>query len=569
MERREPSGRRSLEPVFSTFDLGWLARHSWIPLFAGTHGTLIVEIGYPFLTSGRTAPARLMGHRNDRIAPRSTCLFMGLVFFSSVMILLTSSLFLIPEELVEGAVAPRRIPVQATLLVAFCLLSLGHEARGEAGRRETARDETARADTDGRGTGLSPDVAPLVRRLMARDQIPGLAVGVVERGQLVFARGFGYRDVDRRLPVTPDTLFPLGSCSKAFTATAIALLADEGKIALDTPVRNYLPEFSLQDPVASATLTTRDILTHRSGLPRHDLFWYQAPFSRDELYHRLRFLEPSGPPRAQWRYNSLMFVVAGRIVEKVSGESWESFVQSRILVPLHMSRALLSPEAMETDSDHAVPYALRDGRVQKIPMLTHLSAIAPAGAVQASVNDLARWLTFHATRSPALLGEGMWSDLHRPQAEMPAAAEPEVQHRYYALGWIHESYRGHPLVLHNGAIDGFTMHLGFLPETGQGLILLMNRDLATAALMALALQRLRSPSRGLEPLDWEGRLKETPDALQDVSDSVLDFPIETVVGRYEHPAYGALTIRAEGDRLAMEFRALRLTLVYEGERRFL
>ena len=241
---------------------------------------------------------------------------------------------------------------------------------------------------------------------MARDQIPGVAVGVVERGHLVFARGFGYRDVDNHLPVTPDTLFPLGSCSKAFTATAIALLADEGRIALDAPVRTYLPDFSLEDPVASATLTTRDLLTHRSGLPRHDLFWYQAPFSRDELYRRLRFLEPSGPPRARWRYNSLMFVVAGRIVEKVSGESWESFVQARILVPLDMRRTLLSAEAMETDSDHASPYAMREGSVQEIPMLKRLSAIAPAGAVQTSVRDLARWLTFHATRSPGFSGKG-------------------------------------------------------------------------------------------------------------------------------------------------------------------
>jgi CubicO group peptidase (beta-lactamase class C family) len=403
---------------------------------------------------------------------------------------------------------------------------------------------------------------------MARDQIPGLAVGVVERGHIVFARGFGYRDVDKRLPVTPDTLFPLGSCSKAFTATAIALLADEGSISIDTSVRTYLPDFSLEDPVASATLTARDILTHRSGLPRHDLFWYQAPFSRDELYHRLRFLEPGGPPHAQWRYNSLMFVVAGRIVEKVSGESWESFVQARILQPLNMRRTLLSAEAMETDPDHAAAYALRNGRAQKIPMLKHLSAIAPAGAVQTSVNDLARWLTFHATRSPALLGEGMWRELHRPQAEMPAPAEPEVQHPYYALGWIHEIYRDHPLVVHNGAIDGFTMHLGFLPETGQGLILLMNRDLATAALMALAYSAY-DRLLGLEPLDWEGRLKEMPEPLQDVPDIALDFPIETVVGRYEHPAYGMLTVRAKGDELAMEFRTLRLTLVYQGERRFL
>jgi CubicO group peptidase (beta-lactamase class C family) len=419
-----------------------------------------------------------------------------------------------------------------------------------------------------RKTALSDDYAPLVRRVMARDQIPGVAVGVVEGGHLVFARGFGYRDVDKHLPVTPDTLFALGSCSKTFTATAIALLADEGRIALDAPVRTYLADFSLQDPVASATLTPRDLLTHQSGLPRHDFFWYQAPFSRDELYDRLRFLEPSGPPRTRWQYNSLMFVVAGRVVEQVSGESWETFVQSRILVPLDMRRTVLSAEAMETDSDHASPYAMREGTLREIPMLKRLSAIAPAGAVQTSVRDLARWLTFHATRSPALLGEDLWRELHRPQAEMPAPDQPEVQHRYYALGWTHESYRGHPLVVHNGAIDGFTVHMGFLPESGQGLIVLMNRDLATEALMALAYSAY-DRLLGLEPLDWERRLEEVPTQLQDVRDIALDFPIEEVVGRYDHPAYGALTIRADGSRLVMQFRTLRFALVYQGGRRFL
>jgi len=403
---------------------------------------------------------------------------------------------------------------------------------------------------------------------MARDQIPGVAVGVVERGHLVFARGFGYRDVDNHLPMTSDTLFPLGSCSKAFTATAIALLVDEGRIALDTPVRTYLPDFFLKDPLASATLTTRDLLTHRSGLPRHDLFWYEAPFTRDELYHRLRFLEPNGPPRTQWRYNSLMFVVAGRIVERVSGESWERFVRARILLPLNMRRTLLSPEAMETDSDHASPYAIHQGRLQKIPMMKRMTAIAPAGAVQSSVRDLARWLTFHATRSPGLLGEGLWRELHRPQAEMPEWDQPEVQHPYYALGWIHESYRGHPLVIHNGSIDGFTVHLSFLPETGQGLIILMNRDDATPALRALAYSAY-DRLLGLEPLDWEARFKELPAPLQDVREIALDFPIEEVVGRYEHPAYGALTVRAKGDKLAMQFRTFGLTLAYQGKRRFL
>jgi CubicO group peptidase (beta-lactamase class C family) len=403
---------------------------------------------------------------------------------------------------------------------------------------------------------------------MARDQIPGVALGIVERGRLVFARGFGYRDVTKQLPVTPDTLFPLGSASKAFTATAVALLADQGTLALDAPVRTYLADFSLKDPVAAATLTTRDLLTHRSGLPRHDLFWYRAPFSRDELCRRLRFLEPSGPSRTRWRYNSLMFVVAGRVVERLSGESWESFVRERILGPLNMPRTRVSAEAMEADPDHASPYAMRAGRVQEIPMLKGIRAIAPSGGVQSSVRDLARWLTFHATRSPRILGDRMWRELHRPQVDMPAPDQPEVTNPGYALGWIHESYRGHPLLVHNGAIDGFTVHLGFLPGTGQGLILLMNRDSATEAQMALAYS-VYDRLLGLEPLDWERRLREKPAPLQEVRDIAPDLPIAELVGSYEHPAYGALTVRMQGNRLALLFRGRGLALAYQGGRRFL
>lgn len=162
----------------------------------------------------------------------------------------------------------------------------------------------------------------------------------------------------------------------------------------------------------------------------------------------------------------------------------------------------------------------------------------------------------------------MWCELHRPQAKMPESDQPEVRQRYYALGWIHESYRGHRLVAHEGAIDGFVVHVGFLPETGQGLIVLMNRDFATEALMAIAYS-LYDRLLGLEPLDWEQRLKEMPTALTKVRETALDFSIEEVAGKYEHPAYGPFTVRAEGDRLVMQFRTLHCTLVYQGERRFL
>jgi hypothetical protein len=232
-----------------------------------------------------------------------------------------------------------------------------------------------------------------------------------------------------------------------------------------------------------------------------------------------------------------------------------------------MHRSLLSAEAMEIDSDHASPYALQQGRAKKIPMLKRLGAIAPAGAVQSTLRDLARWLTFQGTRSPRLLGERMWRELHRPQARMPASEEPEVQERYYALGWIHERYRGHPIVVHNGAIDGFTVHLGFLPETGQGLILLMNLEDATEAQMALAYSAY-DRLLGVRPIDWEARLRKTPTRLQSVREVALDLPIEEVVGRYEHPGYGVITVQPEEGKLAMRFRTFHSRLAYQGKRRF-
>ncbi len=164
--------------------------------------------------------------------------------------------------------------------------------------------------------------------------------------------------------------------------------------------------------------------------------------------------------------------------------------------------------------------------------------------------------------------ESLFRELHRPYAQMPASDPPEVQQRSYALAWIHERYRGHPLLVHNGIIDGFTVHLGFVRETEQGLIVLINRDSATEALMALAYSAY-DRMLGLAPLDWASRLQETPIPTKKVRSVAVDFPIEEVVGKYEHPGYGELAVEAESGQLRIEFRTLRLALIYRGRRRFL
>src|SRR5215468_6078573 len=206
-----------------------------------------------------------------------------------------------------------------------------------------------------------------VEQVMKDWKVPGLAVAVVKDGKVIYAKGFGYRDVKKGLKVTPDTLFAIGSCSKAFTATAMAILADEGKLDWDKPVRNYLPDLMLHDGYATEHIRPRDLVTHQSGLPRHDMVWYGSPLSRKELYDRLRYLEPSRPLHAKYQYNNLMFMTAGLLVERLSGVTWEQFVRTRILDPLGMKNTNFSVSDSEKSSDFAQPYSEVKGQTRRIP----------------------------------------------------------------------------------------------------------------------------------------------------------------------------------------------------------
>ncbi|MGH9800472.1 MAG: serine hydrolase domain-containing protein, partial [Blastocatellia bacterium] len=169
-----------------------------------------------------------------------------------------------------------------------------------------------------------------VEQVMKDWKVPGLSLAIVKDGKIVYAKGYGYRDVVKKLPVTPDTLFAIGSNSKSFTAAALGILADEGKLDWDKPVREYMPDFRLYDEYATANLRVRDLVSHQSGLPRHDLLWYGSPLSRKELFDHLRYLEPNRKLHEKYQYNNLMFMTAGFLVERLSGQTWEEFVSKRI-----------------------------------------------------------------------------------------------------------------------------------------------------------------------------------------------------------------------------------------------
>ncbi|HUU20955.1 MAG TPA: serine hydrolase domain-containing protein, partial [Phycisphaerae bacterium] len=230
-----------------------------------------------------------------------------------------------------------------------------------------------------------------VPRAMKAWSVPGMAVAAVQGRRCVMAEGFGLRDRKRRLPVTPRTLFGIGSVTKAFTATAVGILVDEGRLTWDTPVREVLEGFRLQDRVATERTTPRDLLCHRTGLPRHDNAWYGLTLSRRQLFARLRHLPPSKDFRSGWQYQNMMFMVAGLVVEAVSGQTWEQFVRTRLFEPLGMRGANCSAAETQAGDDYALPYKRKAGRAVRTAM-DDLSSLGPAGGINAGAADMARWL---------------------------------------------------------------------------------------------------------------------------------------------------------------------------------
>src|SRR5437868_3372735 len=243
--------------------------------------------------------------------------------------------------------------------------------------------------------GIPDDLERFIPAQMQHWKVPGLAIAVVQNGQVIYSRGFGLRDVKGNLPVTTKTIFAIGSISKSFTSLSMGILNDEGKLDWDKPLRQYLPEFQMYDPVASERMTPRDLISHRVGMAGHDLVWYSSDFSREDLVRRLRFLQSDQDFRSGFKYNNLLVTTAGYLVEKASGQSWEDFVRHRIFEPLQVNSSNFSVLESQKSSDFAHPYSKGEdrGEVSEIPFHV-MSAIGPAGSINSNVEDMARYAIF-------------------------------------------------------------------------------------------------------------------------------------------------------------------------------
>jgi CubicO group peptidase (beta-lactamase class C family) len=413
-----------------------------------------------------------------------------------------------------------------------------------------------------------------VAEVMAEWQVPGLAVAAVRDGEILLSRTYGLRDPERGLPVTPRTLFALGSVAKTFTATGLAILAEEGRLDWDRPLQAYLPDFALMDPEASRRITPRDLVSHRSGLPRHDVLWYAEAFDRAELLHRLRYLRPTKALGEAFQYQNLMFMAAGILAGRLAGSTWEDFTRRRLLEPLGMTATRLSLGAFLSAPEIALPY-FPGGNGREAVAFRNTDEIAPAGGVYSNLEEMVRYLRFHmgAGRLDGrrLLSPAGAAERRRLQVRLGPAGNPkETGTEGYGLGFYLARYRGRPVVRHGGAIDGYLARLSFMPEDGLGLVVLSNLSGGNPVPRLVAFH-LYDRLLGLDRLPWAERRRDadrrraaagTAEAERPPPDARPPArPLAAYAGRYRHPAYGELRIEARDGALAGRFNDIGFALM--------
>ncbi|MEW6364699.1 MAG: serine hydrolase [Acidobacteriota bacterium] len=413
--------------------------------------------------------------------------------------------------------------------------------------------------------------------------VPGIGVGIVVKDKLVFAKGYGYRDYGQKLPFTPKTVVPIASNTKLFTSVAVGLLVERGKLGWDEPVRQYVPTIQFYNDALNSTVTIRDMLSHRTGITRHDTIWYKSDFTRKELFERLKYLEPTQPLRQTFLYNNMMYAGAGYVIELLSGKTWEALVQEEIFGPLGMTSTAFSIDDMIKQPDHGVPYTERRDsfEIYEIPYYRETPGVGPAGSIVSNLDDMSRWVI--ALMNGGQLGgkqvipakvikETTAPSIALANAMLEARGFGELLNPVYGTGRQTASYRGHLLAYHGGDIDGFHSQVSCMPNDGIGVTVLVIGD-HCAPLYNVVSYNVYERLLGMSLTPWSERLldirmkakqagKEARAKAggEQVAGTRPSHPIEEYAGEYEHPAYGVLTIAKKDDGLLFDFHKIQLPL---------
>jgi CubicO group peptidase (beta-lactamase class C family) len=395
----------------------------------------------------------------------------------------------------------------------------------------------------------------------------GFAIAIVQDGKVILSKGYGLRDVKKNLPVTEKTLFAIGSATKSFTVTSLGVLVDRGKLDWDKPVRDYLPDFKMWDPFATERMTPRDLVTHRSGLPRHDLMWYSSPFTRQELFDRLRYLEPNKDFRTTFQYQNLMFMTAGYLAGHVAGTTWEQLVHDVIFEPLQMTSSNFSVTDSQKSPDFSRGYQVVNDVPADMPF-RNIDSIGPAGSINSNIEDMTKYVMMHLAKGKGVVSATNEMQMMTPQMAIQAPSpDKELGDLSYGMGFFVTSYRGHKFVHHGGNIDGFSALVAFLPQDNIGLVILTNQN--SSPLPAVVAYNVWDRLLGMDQVGWTARIKQqralTKQSEEDAKQKGYttqrtgthpSHELAEYAGEYEHPGYGIVAIGFANGALKIDYHGL-------------
>jgi CubicO group peptidase (beta-lactamase class C family) len=415
-------------------------------------------------------------------------------------------------------------------------------------------------------------------------KIPGVAVAIVRNDSVLYTKGFGVLSAGSHTPVDDQTLFEIGSSTKLFTATVVAMMVSDGKMKYDDLMSKYLPDFKLYDPIASSQLTLRDALTHRSGLGRGDGIWGNSGATREEVLHRIRFLKPESPFRSRWSYQNIMFLASGEAAGRAGGSTWDDLVKQRIFVPLGMTSSVTTFHDHKT-KNAAMPHGMDHDTAWMMPTYYATEGIAPAGSIMSNARDMAQWLRFHmndgVVNGKRLVSSAAFREIHTPQILMGGGGGrggavdsiPVTVFSAYGFGLMIEDYHRNLMWQHGGNTAGMTTAVGMLPERKIGVVVLSS--MSGAALPALLMHYIFDRQLGLPVKDYSGEAYARTAGNRGRADSVekaqaavhkpgtpAPLPLTAYVGTYADSMYGEATVSIKNGQLDLVRGVLQGPLEY-------
>ena len=349
----------------------------------------------------------------------------------------------------------------------------------------------------------------------------GFSVAIVKGNEIIYSKGFGYRDLEQKLKVDENTLFAIGSTTKAFTTALLGIMEEENGLSFNDSPKKYLPELEFYNDELNNTITILDMVSHRTGLPRHDWSWYLFPTDdKSELIARVEYQEPFTGIREQWYYNNFMYLAQGLITEKLTGKSWEDNIRERFFKPLNMTTSTLSIEELKEQSNISKGYSLEDFETSNVTPYYDIASMSPAGSINSSAKEMANWLKVWLNEGkfnnkqiiPAKYVEKAINPLMLVGNGIADEQFPDQHLNSYGYAWFISSYKGHYRLEHGGNIDGFSANVSFFPTDDIGIVVLVNQD--GSGLPTLVRNAISDEILGLEKTDWKTYYNEIISSLK-------------------------------------------------------